>query len=121
MINGNARIAVDGEPDELRSIANWFQHEEEFRGRVRPVDAEQQPGDMGGTLEALMIAISSGTGTAFVTSLFTYLGQRRKEVVLDLDLKREYGRELRLKLTDKHTLDAAMKQADAFFSASGSP
>ncbi|WP_326833737.1 hypothetical protein VSH64_02080 [Amycolatopsis rhabdoformis] len=49
--------------------------------------------------------------------LFTYLGQRREDVALELGLKREDGRKLQIKLTNTTAVDELTKQADALFAA----
>jgi hypothetical protein len=112
------RIAATDDPDELRSLIKWLRNEGDLRSRLTLQDAALAPGHMGGALDCISLTLGgSGIGTVFVKSLFTYLGQRRKAVVLDLRIKREDGRELELKLTNdksaEATLDAAIRFLDA--------
>lgn len=48
----------DAAVKELRSLSAWLAGEEEFRGRVRLVEAAPEPGTLGGWPEALVVALS---------------------------------------------------------------
>jgi len=109
-----ARITVDDDPSELRSLIKWLRAEDDLRGELRLHEAERQPGHMGGTFESVSLLLGSGLGTVLARSLFTYLGQRRKAVVLDLTLKREDGRKLQLKLTNDKSAESLLQEAVRF-------
>lgn len=111
---GEVRITVDDDPGELRSLIKWLRAEDDLRGRLTLREGERRPGHMGGTLEAVSLLLGSGFGTVLTRSLFTYLGQRRKAVVLDLKLKREDGRELQLKLTNDKSAESILREAARF-------
>ncbi|MGH3771052.1 MAG: effector-associated constant component EACC1 [Pseudonocardiaceae bacterium] len=45
--------------DELRSLPKWLRREDTLRGRVRSVQEPVRPGQMGGALDALVVALGS--------------------------------------------------------------
>lgn len=70
-------VSLDGSDDELRQLAGWLRDEDELRGRVRIVDRPIEPGRMGGVLDTVEVALTSGTAGTLVTSLFAWLTHRR--------------------------------------------
>ncbi|MGH3833116.1 MAG: effector-associated constant component EACC1 [Pseudonocardiaceae bacterium] len=70
--------------DALRSLLEWLRHEDALRGRVRTAHAPVRPGEMGGLLEVLEVALGSGgAGAVLATSVSTWLSQpRRADVTL---------------------------------------
>jgi hypothetical protein len=72
-----ASVRFDGTDDDLRQLARWLRDEDELRGRVKLVDHPIAAGEMGGALDAVEVVLTSGTASALVTSLFTWLTQRR--------------------------------------------
>ncbi|MGH3722338.1 MAG: effector-associated constant component EACC1 [Pseudonocardiaceae bacterium] len=75
-------ISADG-GDELRSLLDWLRHEDTLRGRVRSVQEPVRPGQMGGVLDALVMALGSdGAGAVLATSVSTWLSQRHTDVTL---------------------------------------
>src|SRR5207248_8605813 len=112
----DVQISAGEDRDELRAVAKWLRNEDELRGLLRLVNAPTRPGRMGGVLESVSLLVGSGgIGTVLIKSLFTYLGQRRRAITLELRLKREDGQELELKLSDPKSADAVLKQAVRFF------
>lgn len=86
--------AEDG--DVLRSLLDWLRHEDTLRGRVRAAHAPVRPGEMGGVLDVLMVALGSGgVGAALATSISTWLSQPRRADV-KLTITAENGRHLEL-------------------------
>jgi hypothetical protein len=81
--SSTVRIAVldpDGEID-LRSLLDWLRHEDELRGRVALEQATPRSGEMGGLVDALVVALGSGgAGAVLARSLSTWLQQRRSDV-----------------------------------------
>ncbi|WP_433685399.1 effector-associated constant component EACC1 [Nocardia sp. CA-119907] len=88
MSEGNSKltIRVDGGPDELLALLEWFGHDEALRGRVGPDPARVDAGQMsGGMYEVLVVTLgASGIGTALARSLTTWLTYRRSDVKLTL-------------------------------------
>ncbi|MEU4836859.1 effector-associated constant component EACC1 [Nocardia testacea] len=71
--------------DALRSLLDWFRHEEELRGAVESVRAPIKPGQMGGALELLAVAVGSGgAATALVRALIAWAATRRSDLTLTL-------------------------------------
>ncbi|PKV83071.1 hypothetical protein BX283_0562 [Streptomyces sp. TLI_146] len=82
-------------PDELRSLFNWLGHEDALRGRVRVEHAPITPGEMGGGLDALVVALGpGGVGAAAVGALIgalaTWFQHRRAD--LRITVTNENGR-----------------------------
>lgn len=86
--------AEDG--DALRSLLDWLRHEDAFRGRVHVAHAPVRPGQMGGMLDVLVVALGSGgVGAALATSLSTWL-RRPRGTDVKLTLTADDGRKLEL-------------------------
>ncbi|MCA1655914.1 MAG: hypothetical protein LC635_05655 [Pseudonocardiaceae bacterium] len=81
MATGAAAIRLDtadGSDEELRRLARWLSDEDELRGRVDLAHEPVRPGQMGGTADAVVVLLTSGTASALVSSLFAWLGHRRE-------------------------------------------
>jgi hypothetical protein len=77
--SGTILFSLPGAPDEdLRRLAGWLRDEDELRGRVRAADGPSRPGEMGGALEAVSVAITSATLPVFFRSLFDWLARSRE-------------------------------------------
>ncbi len=86
--------AEDG--DVLRSLLDWLRHEDTLRGRVRTAQTPVRPGEMGGVLDVLVVALGSGgAGAALATSVSTWLSQPRRADV-KLTVTAEDGRHIEL-------------------------
>ncbi|MGH3426526.1 MAG: effector-associated constant component EACC1 [Pseudonocardiaceae bacterium] len=86
--------AEDG--DVLRSLLDWLRHEDALRGRVRTGHAPVRPGEMGGVLEVLEVALGSGgAGAVLAGSVSTWLSQPRRADVT-LTVTAEDGRHIEL-------------------------
>lgn len=96
MTSGTVLVDLDGSDDELRSLATWFRDEDELRGRVTLVPRSIEPGEMGAALDAVQVAITSGTVGTLVTSLFAWLTHRRLTKKVFLKFRTEQGREVTL-------------------------
>ncbi|MGH3853436.1 MAG: effector-associated constant component EACC1 [Pseudonocardiaceae bacterium] len=82
--------------DALRSLLDWLRHEDALRGRVRAAHAPVRPGEMGGLLEVLEVALGSGgAGAVLATSVSTWLSQPRRADV-KLTVTAEDGRHIEL-------------------------
>lgn len=109
MTQANVQVKIDGVADGARSLAQWLRSEDALRGRVRLANCATQPSDMGGILDAVTIAIGSGgAATVFVQSLFAWLGQRKNNMSVRLQLISPNGQEMTLHLTSVHEPDAVI-------------
>jgi len=64
-------------------LRDWLTDEEELRGTVTPLRPTPKPGDMGGAVEVLTVALSSGgAGAVLARSLCTWLVQQRADVTV---------------------------------------
>ncbi|GHI10266.1 hypothetical protein Scel_85870 [Streptomyces cellostaticus] len=86
---------TDHGPDELRSLFDWLRHEDALRGRVRVEHAPITPDEMGGGLDALVVALGpGGVGAAAVGALIgavaTWFQHRRAD--LRITVTNENGR-----------------------------
>jgi hypothetical protein len=86
--------AEDG--DVLRSLLDWLRHEDTLRGGVRMAQTSVRPGEMGGVLDVLVVALGSGgAGAVLATSVSTWLSQPRRADVT-LTVTAEDGRRIEL-------------------------
>jgi hypothetical protein len=71
----------DAAAEELRSLFTWLAGEEEFRGRVRLVEAAPEPGTLGGWPEAVVVALSQGGAvTVLASAVIAWIRHRTSEV-----------------------------------------
>jgi membrane-associated two-gene conflict system component 1 (EACC1) len=71
----------DAAVEELRSLFTWLAGEEEFRGRVRLVEAVPEPGTLGGWPEAVVVALSQGGAvTVLASAVIAWIRHRTSEV-----------------------------------------
>ncbi|HEY4454676.1 MAG TPA: hypothetical protein VGN81_10240 [Pseudonocardiaceae bacterium] len=65
----------------LRDLSGWLASEDELRGRLELRRKPIVPGQLGGVLDVLTVALGSGgAGAVLGTSLSTWLIQRRADV-----------------------------------------
>lgn len=88
MTSGIVAITVPGSSDELRQLAAWLRDEDELRGRVRLAEGTIQAGQLGGVLDSVVVAVTSGSAATFCTSLFGWLGRREEAQKVSLKIKR---------------------------------
>ena len=76
-VSGSRSGAVD-EVGELAALLEWLRGERGLAGAIREVRVPPDPGELGGAVEALVVALGSGgaAGT-LATSLFGWLRTRR--------------------------------------------
>lgn len=99
-------ITLDEEPHELESLAQWLKLEDDLRGRVHPSAMPIEPGEMGGALHTIAVAVGSGGAVSvLVQSLFAWLTSR-KSAQIHLRLSREDGREAEIVFNGAHNLEA---------------
>ncbi|GAA2644060.1 effector-associated constant component EACC1 [Streptomyces lunalinharesii] len=75
------RLRLPGAAAQLPSLLEWLRHEDGLRGRVRAVHAPPAPGEMGGALDVLAVAVGSGgVGAVLANCLSTWIAQRRSDL-----------------------------------------
>ena len=76
---------VEGRPDDLYSLFDWLQRNDELRGRIRTLSRQPGPHEMGGAAEILSVALGSGgAGAVLASSLATWLQTRRARISVEL-------------------------------------
>lgn len=94
--SGEVAVSLTETEDELRSLAAWLRDEDTLRGRVRLAERPIEQGHMGATLDAVVTVVSSGTTSAFVSSLFSWLSHKRETRKVSLKVRAENGREIEI-------------------------
>ncbi|MGH3866467.1 MAG: effector-associated constant component EACC1 [Pseudonocardiaceae bacterium] len=91
------RLSISAEDgDVLRSLLDWLRHEDTLRSRVRTARTPVRPGEMGGVLDVLEVALGSGgAGAALAASVSSWLSQPRRTDVT-LTVTAEDGRRIEL-------------------------
>ncbi|WP_273940112.1 effector-associated constant component EACC1 [Kutzneria chonburiensis] len=103
-----ARIQVD-QPDELRSLHQWLQQEDELRGQVTLENAPPVPGEMGTLADALVVAVGSGGAiTVLANSITVWLRQRKSAVTVKLT---ENGRTVEVTVDRAADAEAIIRSA----------
>lgn len=85
MENTELRLRIAGEDAEqhLRALYGWLRREDELRGQVELRNRPIVPGQMGGVLDVLAVALGSGgAGAVLARSLSTWLTQTRADVTV---------------------------------------
>jgi hypothetical protein len=76
-VSGGRDIGVD-EVGELAALLDWLRGERGLAGAIREVRTPPGPGELGGTVEALAVALGpGGAAGALAGSLFGWLRTRR--------------------------------------------
>ncbi|MER6533676.1 effector-associated constant component EACC1 [Streptomyces sp. 900105755] len=71
----------------LPALRDWLASEDELRGNLRWLRSSPGPGEMGGALDVLVVALGSGgAGAVLAQSLATWLTGRRADVVVTVRL-----------------------------------
>lgn len=84
-----AVLKLDGSDDQLRSLARWLREEDLLCGRIKLVDKVAQPGQMGGELAALAVAIGSGgMASVVIKSVFDWMKHKRDSAKISLTIRR---------------------------------
>ncbi|MEV7330157.1 hypothetical protein [Micromonospora sp. NPDC093244] len=86
---------LDGSQNDLHSLFSWLQRTDELRGRVRTLPRQPGPHEMGGAVEIVSVALSSGGAAAVLASaLTTWLQTRRARISVEFVVN-ETGETLR--------------------------
>ncbi|KIA61331.1 effector-associated constant component EACC1 [Nocardia vulneris] len=82
---GQLTIRTNGGADELVQLLQWFNGEDELRGRVRLPQNQIRPGEMGNIYDVLVVAVGAGgIAPALASSLTTWLSNRRSDITVTL-------------------------------------
>ncbi|MBF6184869.1 MULTISPECIES: effector-associated constant component EACC1 [Nocardia] len=80
-------IRTDGSADELFGLLEWFNDDDELRGRVSMPTTPIRPGQMGDLAEVLVVALGvQGIVSALIQSLTTWFTHRRSDIAVTLTL-----------------------------------
>ncbi|MEV6772049.1 hypothetical protein AB0N05_25825 [Nocardia sp. NPDC051030] len=81
-------IRTDGSADELFGLLEWFNDDDELRGRVSMPARQIRPGQMGGLAEVIVVALGArGIAPALIQSLSTWFTHRRSDIAVTLTLE----------------------------------
>jgi hypothetical protein len=99
---GRDAVAVE----ELRFLFTWLGEEEEFRGRVRLVEAAPEPGALGGWPEAVTVALGEGGAvTVLASAVISWIRHRTSDVTCTMT--RRDGTSVKLEATRVRGTDLA--------------
>jgi hypothetical protein len=118
MPQGSISIVIPNESVALRELGEWFRADDTFRGKVGYKEKTIQPGQMGGMVEAVIIAVGSGGAvTTLIRQFFTWLGRKGERHTAHLTLKDGNGREVTLDVNGLTDPEAIIRRAFEFFSS----
>ncbi|MEU5850343.1 effector-associated constant component EACC1 [Saccharopolyspora shandongensis] len=91
---------------ELRSLHQWLIAESELRGRVQTVQSPPEPGTLGPTTDALLVALGpGGVATAVATVLVSWIRRRVGDVTAKVT--RPDGTTIEVEATNLRDMDVA--------------
>ncbi len=77
--------ADESNVDELFGLLEWFNDDDELRGRVRLPSTPIRLGEMGGVTDALVVALGAGgAASVLAQSLTAWFTHRRSDITLTL-------------------------------------
>jgi Effector Associated Constant Component 1 len=103
-------VGVAGAADDVRSLRQWLAAEEEFRGRVRPVEEPARPEVLGPTLTELLVDLAGPAGVVLASALVAWARSRRGDVELTV---RRRGAETIVRLSARRVRGLAMDKLPA--------
>lgn len=119
MQQGSVSITIQDYPQDMYELGDWFRADDQFRGKISYKEKLIQPGQMGGMVEAIVIAVGSGgAATTLIRQFFSWLGRSGERHTAHLTLKDSNGRELSLDINGLTDSDAIARQAFEFFASS---
>ena len=111
----NAHISVYSEDSvrDTESLADWLRAEPALTGRVRLGGQKPKPGQLGSVADTLTVILgASGTGTALVACVRTWLAQpRRSDIRLKITREGEETVEIDAKRVKKADIEHLLKEA----------
>lgn len=76
---------LDVPADHLFALRDWLTAEDPLRGLVSPLRSPPKPGEMGGVVDVLNVALGSGgAGVVLIRSLCTWLIHRRTDIAVTI-------------------------------------
>lgn len=83
------RVAGEDSASRLRALHSWLSREDDLRGRVALRNRPVAPGEMGGVVDVLTVALGSGGAAAVLVhaisrSVTTWLTQSRSDVTVTM-------------------------------------
>lgn len=101
----------------MRELADWFRADDIFSGKVHYDEKPIVSSQMGGVIEAVVIAVGSGgAATTLVLQFFTWLRIHSERHIAHLTLKDGTGREVSLDIDGLNDSEAIARKAFDFFS-----
>jgi hypothetical protein len=96
----------DAAVEELRFLFTWLAGDEEFRGRVRLVEAAPEPGTLGGWPEAVVVSLGQGGAvTVLASAVIAWIRHRTSTVTCTVT--RPDGTSVQLAATRVRSVDLA--------------
>jgi len=84
---GQLTIQTNGSADDLFQLLEWFNDDDELRGRVRLPPSQVRSGQMGDLYDVLVVAVGTGgIASALATSLTTWFTVRRSDIAVTLKI-----------------------------------
>jgi hypothetical protein len=103
-------IHTNGSADDLFELFEWFNDDDELRGRVSLPPNEIRAGEMGGLYDVLIVAAGAGgLGPALALSLRTWFTHRRSDITVTLKLDKHTEIELDAKRIDTPEITQALQ------------
>jgi hypothetical protein len=118
MPQGSISIIIPNESVGLRELGEWFRADDTFHGKVGYKEKAIQSGQMGGIIEAVIIAVGSGgAATTLIRQFFTWLRRKGERYTAHLTMKDGHGREVTLDVNGLTDPEAITQKAFEFFSS----
>ncbi|MGY0059853.1 effector-associated constant component EACC1 [Streptomyces sp. LZ34] len=94
----------------LERLREWLRNEPELRGRVTPLRSRPGSEEMsGGVVEALVLAVGSGTVGVLARSLPIWLKQQRSQV--EIEISSADGEKVRVKADNIQDAESLIRRA----------
>jgi hypothetical protein len=103
-------VGVAGAADDMRSFRRWLAAEEEFRGRVRPVEEPARPEVLGPSPADLLVDLAGPAGVVLASALVAWARSRCGDVELTV---RRRGAETTVRLSARRVRGLAMGKLPA--------
>ncbi|KAK1180640.1 hypothetical protein B7755_022345 [Streptomyces sp. NBS 14/10] len=102
---------ADATPDTpLERLRQWLRNEPELRGRITPLRSTPGPEQMsGGVVDALVLAVGSGTVGVLARSLPIWLKQQRSQV--EIEITGANGETVRVKADNIQDAESLIRRA----------
>ncbi|MFD5827987.1 hypothetical protein [Lentzea sp. NPDC060358] len=102
-----------GSDEDARALTRWLRDDDDLRGSVDLREAPIAEGDMGGAIDTIVVLVTSGTASAFVTSLFDWINQRRDSRKVSIKTRDAAGRSIELTCAGPEDAQRVLEQLRA--------